>query len=321
MQQQPPPPSSDDNTHASSSNKQQTSTSKDDETNPEPPRSVDPSPALPSLPSHPSSKNRLRLACLPCRSKKAKCNGDRPSCAQCTRMNLACKWPAGRARKRTRIEMELEHGTADGSIMTGKQRRKRSMKPGENDRGEGSSTGAGVNNAGQTRSEAASSASPSNQVRSTASETSPTQSYIPPIASIQSSAQSNVQSNAQSNPQDMTVQPNLMEPMWDSFAFEPFPDIGSINVPPGSLPPDLPPHIPQSWLVQPDISVPPGNNLSESPNTTQRRTQEQIKTNTILEALVNPVGFVEGKPDEAFLRVYYYRVVRSGISSQPVSLN
>lgn len=51
---------------------------------------------------------RIKLACLLCRSKKAKCSGDKPRCAQCSRLQLTCLWPDGRRRKRTKREMELE---------------------------------------------------------------------------------------------------------------------------------------------------------------------------------------------------------------------
>lgn len=55
---------------------------------------------------------RLRIACLPCRGKKAKCSGTKPSCEQCHKSNLGCVYPEGRARKRTRADMERDHGTA-----------------------------------------------------------------------------------------------------------------------------------------------------------------------------------------------------------------
>ena len=54
--------------------------------------------------------HRVRLACMPCRAKKAKCSGDKPACANCEKGRLACTWPDGRKRKRTRKEMEADFG-------------------------------------------------------------------------------------------------------------------------------------------------------------------------------------------------------------------
>lgn len=47
---------------------------------------------------------------MPCRAKKAKCSGDKPACTNCERGRLACTWPDGRKRKRTRKEMEADFG-------------------------------------------------------------------------------------------------------------------------------------------------------------------------------------------------------------------
>ncbi|GHJ88959.1 hypothetical protein NliqN6_5361 [Naganishia liquefaciens] len=53
---------------------------------------------------------KVRLACMPCRAKKAKCSGDKPACTNCEKHRLACTWPEGRKRKRTRAEMEADFG-------------------------------------------------------------------------------------------------------------------------------------------------------------------------------------------------------------------
>lgn len=37
---------------------------------------------------------RTRHACDPCRRKKSKCSGERPSCATCARLRQRCTWPA-----------------------------------------------------------------------------------------------------------------------------------------------------------------------------------------------------------------------------------
>lgn len=47
---------------------------------------------------------------MPCRAKKAKCSGDKPTCTNCERFRLECTWPEGRKRKRTRKEMEADFG-------------------------------------------------------------------------------------------------------------------------------------------------------------------------------------------------------------------
>lgn len=47
---------------------------------------------------------------MPCRAKKAKCSGDKPTCSNCDRFRLECTWPEGRKRKRTRKEMEADFG-------------------------------------------------------------------------------------------------------------------------------------------------------------------------------------------------------------------
>lgn len=57
-----------------------------------------------------TSVYRVRLACIPCRAKKAKCSGDKPACTNCVKFRLECAWPDGRKRKRTRKEMEADFG-------------------------------------------------------------------------------------------------------------------------------------------------------------------------------------------------------------------
>jgi len=51
---------------------------------------------------------RVPLACHRCRTKRARCSGDRPVCAACAKAKEECIWPSGRKRKRTRREMEEE---------------------------------------------------------------------------------------------------------------------------------------------------------------------------------------------------------------------
>ncbi|KAH8110030.1 fungal-specific transcription factor domain-containing protein [Phellopilus nigrolimitatus] len=53
-----------------------------------------------------SKEQRVPLACLRCRSKRARCSGVRPRCKACENANVECLWPEGRKRKRTRKEME-----------------------------------------------------------------------------------------------------------------------------------------------------------------------------------------------------------------------
>ncbi|KAG6902386.1 hypothetical protein C0995_000591 [Termitomyces sp. Mi166 len=61
----------------------------------------------PSSPA-PANEKRVSLACLRCRTKRARCSGDKPVCRACEKAKEECIWPSGRRRKRTRKEMEEE---------------------------------------------------------------------------------------------------------------------------------------------------------------------------------------------------------------------
>ncbi|WVQ95649.1 hypothetical protein IAU59_002747 [Kwoniella sp. CBS 9459] len=50
--------------------------------------------------------HRVQLACFYCRSKRIRCNGVRPRCEGCTKAGVSCEWPAARAKKRTKKQME-----------------------------------------------------------------------------------------------------------------------------------------------------------------------------------------------------------------------
>lgn len=67
------------------------------------------------------------------------------------------------------------------------------------------------------------------------------------------------------------------------------------------------------FLINPatNRSDPAGQGYAVLPgaDSEEGRRQNEAKTKAILKAIVNPVGFVEGKVDEPYLRVYYYRVV------------
>ncbi|KAG5351648.1 hypothetical protein C0989_005420 [Termitomyces sp. Mn162] len=56
----------------------------------------------------PINEKRVSLACLRCRTKRARCSGDKPVCRACEKAKEECVWPSGRRRKRTRKEMEEE---------------------------------------------------------------------------------------------------------------------------------------------------------------------------------------------------------------------
>ncbi|KAK0218769.1 hypothetical protein IW262DRAFT_1462258 [Armillaria fumosa] len=56
----------------------------------------------------PASEKRVPLACHRCRTKRARCSGERPVCRTCAKFGEDCTWPSGRRRKRTRKEMEEE---------------------------------------------------------------------------------------------------------------------------------------------------------------------------------------------------------------------
>ncbi|WRT70729.1 uncharacterized protein IL334_007727 [Kwoniella shivajii] len=49
---------------------------------------------------------RVQLACFYCRSKRIRCNGVRPTCEGCQKAGVPCEWPAARAKKRTKKQME-----------------------------------------------------------------------------------------------------------------------------------------------------------------------------------------------------------------------
>ncbi|WVN89632.1 uncharacterized protein L203_104861 [Cryptococcus depauperatus CBS 7841] len=56
-----------------------------------------------------TSKNensRVLLACFYCRGKRVRCSGTKPRCEVCMKANVECEWPAARAKKRTKKEME-----------------------------------------------------------------------------------------------------------------------------------------------------------------------------------------------------------------------
>lgn len=58
--------------------------------------------------AEPATERRVPLACHRCRTKRARCSGDKPVCAACAKADEECIWPSGRKRKRTRKEMEEE---------------------------------------------------------------------------------------------------------------------------------------------------------------------------------------------------------------------
>ncbi|WWD20738.1 hypothetical protein CI109_105214 [Kwoniella shandongensis] len=67
-----------------------------------------------------SEPHRVQLACFYCRSKRIRCTGDKPRCEGCTKAGVACEWPAARAKKRTKKQMEearmLEKKNGEGLI-------------------------------------------------------------------------------------------------------------------------------------------------------------------------------------------------------------
>lgn len=55
----------------------------------------------------PTEANRLRTiqACGSCRAKKAKCDGRRPKCATCQRLNRVCTY-TGSKREKQRLQLQ-----------------------------------------------------------------------------------------------------------------------------------------------------------------------------------------------------------------------
>ncbi|PKX89883.1 Zn(II)2Cys6 transcription factor domain-containing protein, partial [Aspergillus novofumigatus IBT 16806] len=50
-----------------------------------------------NLTVHKVSVQRTRQACAPCRRKKARCPGERPTCSLCQRLGQRCSYNARRA--------------------------------------------------------------------------------------------------------------------------------------------------------------------------------------------------------------------------------
>jgi hypothetical protein len=63
--------------------------------------------AIPRLSNEPSETNYVRTqqACVSCRTKKAKCDGQRPKCRTCQRLNRDCTYTAS---KRDKQHMQLQ---------------------------------------------------------------------------------------------------------------------------------------------------------------------------------------------------------------------
>ncbi|EAW12131.1 putative C6 transcription factor [Aspergillus clavatus NRRL 1] len=68
-----------------------------------------PSPAaklpIPRLSSTPISRHRTSRACVPCRERKIKCDGAKPTCKQCHQLKITCAY-AGSKRERQQLELE-----------------------------------------------------------------------------------------------------------------------------------------------------------------------------------------------------------------------
>jgi hypothetical protein len=86
------------------------------------------------LDSKSSQQRRYGFSCTPCRSKKIKCDGERPQCGKCVRSNLECIYKvtdassnhlrSELARSRARIH-ELEEGVKFISLASGEERDRR----------------------------------------------------------------------------------------------------------------------------------------------------------------------------------------------------
>ncbi|TYJ53359.1 hypothetical protein B9479_006019 [Cryptococcus floricola] len=63
-------------------------------------------PAKRRRPSTTEPTNRVQLACFYCRTKRIRCSGTKPTCEACLKVGGDCEWPEGRAKKRTKKEME-----------------------------------------------------------------------------------------------------------------------------------------------------------------------------------------------------------------------
>lgn len=62
---------------------------------------------IPRAPNGPNEANRLRIvqACVACRERKAKCDGNRPKCATCKRLNRVCAY-TGSKRDKQRLQLQ-----------------------------------------------------------------------------------------------------------------------------------------------------------------------------------------------------------------------
>jgi hypothetical protein len=65
------------------------------------------------------SAKRIRLACLPCRKKKVRCSGGRPSCALCVRIGRSCIYAEEELGNRTQNESQ-PHQESSGSTVYSK---------------------------------------------------------------------------------------------------------------------------------------------------------------------------------------------------------
>ncbi|WVQ85799.1 hypothetical protein IAT38_007967 [Cryptococcus sp. DSM 104549] len=78
---------------------------------PTPPTQPSAAPAQPAQPPTadppaPAESSRVQLACFFCRSKRVRCSGERPRCEGCIKADAVCEYPAARAKKRTKKQME-----------------------------------------------------------------------------------------------------------------------------------------------------------------------------------------------------------------------
>ncbi|KAH7025325.1 fungal-specific transcription factor domain-containing protein [Macrophomina phaseolina] len=75
-----------------------------------PPHDTPPSPPPPSKPTYVKRGRITKVACLPCRRRKAKCDGMRPACLQCLRRDSRCQYNmTDEQRRLTFLRENVEH--------------------------------------------------------------------------------------------------------------------------------------------------------------------------------------------------------------------
>ncbi|KAI0661927.1 hypothetical protein C8Q70DRAFT_1043176 [Cubamyces menziesii] len=184
----------------------------------------------------PKSKKTL-IACHFCRARKLRCDGQKPSCANCRKRNHPCtyeqqpkrrgpgKTPRGSSRKRTKQQLHQQHespagGSADAA-------RTAEVASGSASAGTATASAPAPEAAGPSNAEAAPAASAqATTTGSTSTSTSPRAASVSASASAPASASASTSTTAQAGPSSIpqqTFEPVLTGPVptYPGFAYRP----------------------------------------------------------------------------------------------------